>query len=243
MKKLQMLFDHQQICFRKIKYGETVVGGVGKFNGSVIQRGRYGYIQRVKVSPVNPQSTDQQTQRGTFSGLSSAWRDLTDAQRATWINGAGDFPYRDWFGDSQVLSGNALFVKLNTVLANLGIAQNDTLPAAVAVPLVTATSITAAAGAGTIALVFTPSPVPADTQMVVYATPNLSPGVNFFKNKFRIITRIAAAAATPQAIGAAYVAKFGAMTAGKKIAVRIVNASELTGQVGISTEAVDIIAA
>ena len=243
MKRMMFLFAAQQVCFRKVKYGETIVAGVGKFNGSVVQGGKSGYIQRVKVKPVNPQSTGQTNQRATFASQSSAWRSLTDAQRATWINGAVDFPYRDWFGDSQVLSGNALYVKLNTVLVNLGSAALTTLPAAIAVPLVTATSITASAGGGTIALVFTPTPVPAGFKMVVIATPNLSPGINFVKNKYRIISRIAAAAASPQAIGAAYIVKFGAMTVGKKIAVRIVNASTTTGQVGIGTVATCIVGA
>ena len=223
------------IAFLKIQLGDIVTDMRGKSGGMVYQKGAYGLIKRTKVTPVNPQSTIQQTQRGTFSTQSSAWRSLTEAQRNTWISGAGGFPYSDIFGNRQSLSGNALYVKLNTVLTNLGQAANSSLPAAVAVPLATATALAADASAHTLQLDFTDTPIPAGFKLVVEATPQVSAGINFMKNKYRVLARVDAAGTSPQALGTAYEAKFGTLTTGKKIGVRIYLASKTTGQVGIAT--------
>jgi len=230
-------------AFLKVQLGDIVTDMRVKSGGMVYQRGRYGLIKRTKVSPVNPQSTEQQTQRGTFSGNSSAWRDLTEAERNSWIAGAADFPYSDIFGNRQVLSGNSLFVKLNTVLVNLGQSALSSCPSAIAVDPVLISSLAGDESAHTLALAFTDTPIPAGFKLVVEATPQLSAGVNFFKNKYKILARVDAGGTSPQALGTAYEAMFGTLTAGKKIAVRAYLASKTTGQVGIATAESTIVVA
>lgn len=229
------------IIMLKILLGDIVADMRGKSGGMVYQNGRYGLIKRVKVTPVNPQSTLQQTQRGTFSAISSLWRGLTQAERNTWLTGSGAFPYSDIFGKRQTLSGNSLFVKLNTVLSNLGSAVVNSLPTPVAVALATIVSAVSTSGANTISLVFTPTPVPTGFKLVIEATPQVSPGIEFVKNQYRIVERLNAAGTSPYAFGTAYAAQFGSLVSGQKIGIRIYLASKTTGQVGIATALTTIV--
>jgi len=241
MKKNEIKNVGGPIIMLKVLLGDIVADMRGKSGGMVYQRGRYGLIKRVKVTPVNPQTTIQQTQRGTFSAVSSLWRGLTESERNTWLTGSGAFPFSDIFGNRQTLSGNSLFVKLNTVLVNLGQAVINTLPSPVAVALATIVSAVSTSGADTIAVVFTPTPIPAGFKLVIEATPQVSPGITFVKNQYRIVERVNAAGTSPHALGAAYVAQFGSLVSGQKIGFRVYLASKTTGQVGIATAITTIV--
>lgn len=231
------------IIMLKILLGDIVTDMRGKSGGMVYQRGRYGLIKRTKVTPVNPQSTSQQTNRGLFSAVSSAWRDLTEAQRASWNAAAPSFPFSDIFGNRQELSGNSLYIKLNQVLEGLGVASNASAPAAVSVPLAVVGTLAADASAHTLSIPFTDTPVPAGFALQIEATPQVSAGIGFFKNKYKKLTTVAAAGTSPEAAGTAYEAMFGTLVTGKKLSVRVYLVSITTGQVGIATAAETIVVA
>src|SRR5437867_2761155 len=116
----------------KLLFTAVVADMRNKLNGTVFSKNRYGAYARTKVTPVNPQSTAQQNQRNTLSTNSAAWRGLTEAQRQSWIDGAINFPTTDIFGNSKILSGQALYVKFNNNLASIGVAPIDTAPTPVA---------------------------------------------------------------------------------------------------------------
>lgn len=227
----------------KLLFTAVVADMRNKLNGTVFSKNRYGAYTRTKVTPVNPQSTAQQAARNNLSTNSQAWRGLTEAQRQSWIDAAPSFPFTDIFGNSKILSGSALFVKLNNNLVNAGMAPITTAPAPVAIPAIDTISLAAAAGAGTVSLTFAPTPVPADFVMVVEATPNIAPGISFVKNRFRFLSNLAAAATSPAALGAAYAALFGAPVVGQKIFVRVRLVSTVTGQSGIPLQTLAIVAA
>lgn len=223
------------VAFLKVQLGDIVTDMRGKSGGMVYQKGRYGLIKRTKVTPVNPQSTVQQTNRGLFASVSSAWRGLTEAQRNSWKSAAPEFPFSDIFGNRQTLSGNSLYIKLNQVLEGLGIASNATAPDPVAVPLAVVGTIAADASAHTLSIPFTDTPVPAGFELQIEATPQVSAGINFFKNKYKKLMAVDAAGTSPVSAGTAYEAMFGTLTSGTKLSVRAYFVSKTTGQVGIAT--------
>jgi hypothetical protein len=90
-------------------------------------------------------------------------------------------------------------------------------------------------------LTFTPTAIPAGYSLVVYATPGISPGRNFVKNQFRLVTAIAETTASPVNIFTAYSARFGAPAEDMKIFVRVALVSNDTGQQGIPLEAVAVV--
>lgn len=227
----------------KVLFTAIVADMRNKLNGTVFSKNRYGAYTRTKVTPVNPQSTAQQLVRQYFGSHAQAWRGLTEAERQSWIDGAGQFPMFDVFGNSKILSGQALYNRLNTNLTTAGASPIATCPAPVAIPLNVITSATAAAGAGTLSVAFAASPVPADFALVIMATPPVSPGINFVKPKYRIISIQAAAATTPLALGAQYASVFGSLIAGQKVFVKGFLISTTTGQRGVESSTSDIIAA
>ena len=158
----------------KLLFTAVVADMRNKLNGTVFSKNRYGAYARTKVTPVNPQSTAQQNQRNTLSTNSAAWRGLTEAQRQSWIDGAINFPATDIFGNSKILSGQALYVKFNNNLATIGEAASATCPSPVGIPALSFASVAADDSANTVIITGT-TPVPADFAMVVFATPNVTP--------------------------------------------------------------------
>lgn len=227
----------------KIKLSAIVSEMRGKLNGSVFSKNRGGAYVRTKVTPVNPQTLAQGLVRATLTNLSQAWRGLTEPQRLAWNSAVSAFTSTDIFGDIKTPSGINLYNKLNLNLAAIGEAPISTPPIAVPVGYVDTLAITPAAGAGTISAAFSTIGASADQTVIVEATPCISAGKNFVKSEFRQIGTFAGTAATPQALGAMYVAKFGAMTAGKKIFVRLKFVDKNTGVAGQFTSASAIVAA
>lgn len=223
--------------------GVGIVDIRNKINGTVFSKNRYGAYARTKVTPVNPQTDAQQAARNNLSTWSQAWRGLTESERQSWIDGAANFPFTDIFGNAKILSGQALYVKLNVNLQNVGGTALTACPSPVAIPAITDLSLVADDSANTVTVTFAPTPVAADFALVIYATPNVTPGKSFVKNLFRLVTSVAAAGTSPAAISAAYIAKFGEPVEGNKIFIKALMVSTTTGQQGIPLQASTIVVA
>ena len=196
----------------KIKYSALVSNVRNKLNGSVMSKNRYGNYIRNKTTPVNPQTTFQQNARAALAANSQAWGGLTEAQRNGWKALAQELPFTDIFGDSKTLTGSALFVKLNGNLNKLPSASISDSPVKVAVPAVEGLALTATASGGilsALSMTFASTPIPAGFDMVIYATPGISPGRSFVKNQFRLLTVVGSGFSSPQNLFAAYEARFG----------------------------------
>lgn len=227
----------------KVLWGALVVDGRGKINGFVAAKNRAGNYFRTKISPVNRRTTFQINVRGLLVGFSQFWRTLTDVQRLGWSNYANATTYRDIFGNTRTLSGNSMYVRTNINLDAVGVAPITDAPTPQASTTITSLTIAAAAGAGTLAVTFAPTPVPADVAYEVWATPSYSAGKAFIQNKYRLIGFINAAGTSPSAQGANYQVRFGLPVEAQKISVRVVPVSKLSGQVGLGQEAVCTVAA
>lgn len=219
----------------KIKYSALVSDMRNKLNGSVASKNRYGNYLRNKVTPVNPQTSYQQAARQLLGALSSQYRGLTDAQRLSWINGAPNFPFTDIFGDVRYLSGQTLYVKLNTNLVNAGQAAISTAPLPVGVPELAITDVTAEITTGSLSdltIGVSETTVPAGFALAVYATPPTPAAIQFVKNRYRFIG-IASVTTGEADILTAYTARFGSAAAqGEQIHVRVALISTTTGQQG-----------
>lgn len=214
-----------------------------KLNGSVFSKNRYGGYVRTKVTPVNPQTNAQQNVRNILSTQSQNWRGLTEAQRQSWIDAAINFPFTDIFGNSKILSGSALFVKLNSNLVNAGESAITSAPSPVEITQLVLGTLTAAAGTPALSLAFTPTPVPANFKVCIQATGNVGPGKSFVKNLFRTIDYLDAAATSPANLLTAFQAVHGDPVEGQKIFVRAFMVSTVTGQAGIPVQTSTIVAA
>lgn len=213
----------------KVKFGAMVVDGRGKLGGHVFSKNRAGAYVRTKVTPVNPQTATQSAVRAILTFLAQSWAGLAGASRAAWDNAVSSFARTDIFGDIKQPTGLNLYTKLNANILNAGGVAITVPPSSNVAPANVIFTPAAAAGAGTFTLGFAPTPVPANTAYLVDCTPMVGAGISFLKNRYRRTTQLAAATVTGASISAAYVAKFGALTAGKKIGVRIKSINLLTG--------------
>lgn len=217
----------------KVLFTAIVADMRNKLNGTVFSKNRYGAYTRTKVTPVNPQSDYQQEVRGRFGAMSAAWRGLTEGERLSWTTAAASFPVIDIFGNSKILSGQALFNQLNINLQQAGQAQITTAPAPVAIPSLVSVGAVAD-NSGLLEITGGLAAVPAGFTAVVFATPNYGAGISFVKNKFRLMSTVAAAATLNPYIGSSkYALRFGALVVSQKISVKMFLVSNTTGQSGV----------
>lgn len=218
--------------------GIGMTEGHGKLGGTVIQKGRSGFIARVKVTPVNPQSEFQQSVRSLLAYFSSKFRTLGDTVVAGWNAAAANgFITNNVFGDPIKQTGHGLYVGLNMNLIASNNAEITNAPTPEGVPSPLGISPAAATGANLLInaeFVGGTDVVPASTTLLVFATPPLSGGVTFVKNKFRLIGLIAAAGDTgTDDLGTEYGNRFGVPSSGDRYAVRVVTVNNSTGEAGI----------
>ena len=196
----------------KIKFGSFIVAGSGKIGGHVASKNRGGSYLRTKVTPNNPQTTAQMSVRGIFASISSLWSSLTQGQR-------------DSFGDIRNPSGKNLFQRLNQNLENTSQAQITTCVAPSEVPFANLQGV-----AGDISNTELNIDTLGDTtgcMLLVFATPSLSQGTKFVKNKLRVVGAYSGGEAVLVDIWAEYVAKYGAPAVGANlyVGVRVINAN------------------
>jgi len=214
----------------KAQFGALVVAGSGKINGWVASRNRGGAYFRTKVTPLNPSTSAQQNARGILGSLSTQWSQLTSAQRLSFNNAVADFAKTDIFGDIRNPSGINLFVKLNSNLINTGQAQIVSAPAKEEFIFSPISELNMdVSGQETI---FTLGNSDNDGQIVLmFATPTLSNGTSFVKNRLRSIgyTSVDGDLITATA---GYTAKYGAFAFGANIVAgfRLISA---TGQASV----------
>ena len=209
----------------KIKLGAIVVDMRGKSNGHVFSKNRGGAYMRTKVTPSNPQSTFQMNVRGIFAAISSAWSSLTAANRQSFENLVSSYARTDIFGDLRNPTGKNLFQRLNQNLELTGQAQLTTCPEPSEVPF--ANVIEAAGDVSIPGFDVTLGGDTTGSKLMIFATPPLSQGTKFVKNKLRLIEVQDGAGAGSFDITASYAARFGAIALGQNIyvGVRVVNAN------------------
>lgn len=207
----------------KIKFGMMMTDASGKLGGQVFSKNRGGSYVRTKVTPTNPQTTSQMTVRGIFASISSAWSSLTEQQRLSFNNFVNAYATTDIFGDLRNPSGKALFQRLNQNLSISAQATIDVCTEPLAVPFANLTNA-AADVSGEEFLVETTGDT-TGSKVVVWATPVLSQGTSFVKNKLRQISVFTGGVAEGADIYGAYVAKFGELTPGANVyvGVRVIN--------------------
>jgi hypothetical protein len=216
----------------KITFGPTVAEARGKCGGVVFSRFSSGAIQRAVPKLVNPKSLEQQIVRANVRATGKAWGStLTDPQRAAWTALASSLTYRDRFAQQFSPSGQELFSEctLNALLA--GGTQINNPPLALAAP--DPGLITATACANPQSLLVTPTlPPPAGYGIICMVTKPINPGRNWWATYLRVLRSPALTPLPPSALPnltVPYLAKFGAITAGKRIGVTLAYVNLTTG--------------
>jgi hypothetical protein len=141
----------------------------------------------------------------------------------------GQYARTDIFGSLKNPSGFNLYQRINNNLVIVGQAAIVSPGNPASVLTVTIVSLVATVAGQLLPLTLSAA-VPAATSVKVFATAPQSAGITFVKSEFRLITTLAAATATPVALGTFYTTKFGAFVAGQKIFLKLEFINNVTGQ-------------
>ena len=152
----------------------------GSIAGTTSSHNRAGQYTRNRRSPTQPVGTGRRAAiRTAFGAAAKGYAALTGAQQAAWTAYAAMYPITDSLGQSVVLTGQQMYVAINTQLLNVGAAQSGVPPVSNAV---------ASAGVPTLvvvssgAITLTPSGLglAADFQVYSFSAPQSS-GTSFCK--------------------------------------------------------------
>lgn len=214
----------------KIKFGMMMTDARGKLGGQVFSKNRAGAYIRTKVTPSNPQTTAQAQVRSNLATLSTGWNTLTAEQISQWNSSVEDWASTDVFGDIKKPTGKNLYVKLNVNLLNSSQPTIATPPAKLELPALmeTAVDITRATNLLEIANL----PIFANGVYQVEACAPVPRGVNFVKNKFRVISYETKTTTGSVDVSFSYINKFGSVTNAENIFFRI-RAIGANGQAGV----------
>lgn len=191
-------------------------GSVGNQTSS---RNRSGQYRRQRAMPTQPRTASQMAARSRMSSMSASWRGLTDPERAAWNAFAQSFTVVNSLGATINLTGAQTYCKINCVNLLNGDAIATTPPA---LPSFTACSATSADGTAATQLLELAGATPTGSiKQMIYASPQLSPGVSYNAN-FRWLQTSTTYTAGKLALTTAYTTKFGALIAGKKVFVKVV---------------------
>ena len=209
----------------KIKFGAMMVDASGKLGGQVFSKNRGGAYIRTKTTPLNPQTTAQMSIRGIFASISSAWSGLSEASRQSFNNLVSSYARTDIFGDLRNPSGKNLFQRLNQ---NLAISGQDNIiicSQPQEVPFANLSEVVLNSDDSEINLSYSGNAT--GSKVVVWATPPLSAGTSFVKNKLRQIGVLDGAEGISVNIVNEYIAKFGAFQDDSNIyfGVRVINSN------------------
>jgi hypothetical protein len=92
----------------------------GSLGGITASRNRYGQYFRRKASPVNPNSTRQQTVRAAFATAIVGWTSLSAANKALWNDYAANTPFVDGLGNQKFVTGQNMYCRSATLRTLIG---------------------------------------------------------------------------------------------------------------------------
>lgn len=196
----------------RILYNSTIQEFVGKLAGSVFQDSYFGAQIRTRVSPRNPSTPQQQLRRGEFSFITRQWRNMSSAQRASFVSN-----YK------PLLTPQLLYIEssINRSLVNLPLVSSFTnaSPSDVVVPLVLSL-------APPVMTVHTTTPnviLPYGYLGLVYATAEHAPA-HLFTNPANyqpiLIVPSGTNISNPINLAPAWVAHYGQFTSNKRICIK-----------------------
>lgn len=173
----------------------------GSVGGATFAHNKGGLYIRARSIPTNPNTEYQQAVKNNMALLSQAWvQQLTDAQRTAWAAYAQNTPVVNSLGDTVVISGISMYVRCNAPRLQAGLSRIDPGPTTPGQPTVTSVDVTMVQVSGDTTVTFaavTGSWRGVGGGLMIYLSPGLSVGKNFYKGPFRFAGVIPGAATPP----------------------------------------------
>jgi hypothetical protein len=205
-----------------VKYGAVVVEASGSIDGVTYSRNTFGAYARARAVPVNPNTPDQTAARTRLTSFSQQWRTLTAAERNGWNTVAASVVKQNALGEAYNPTGQQLYVGLNVNRELVGLAATSSAPTPDAAPEILGIGVTSSISGPQLDLTF--SSITGSGSFLLYATPPVSPGINFFKSSlYKLVDDFDDSQTSPFDFASAYSALFpyGAAQIGSAVGLRI----------------------
>ena len=227
----------------KITFGALVGVVAGSIGNVVVQRSKAGQTLRERVIPANPKTTAQVAVRNKMTVRSKAWSALSESQRGGWDTAAAsnDWTQTDTLGNSFKLSGEQLYLKLNLELESIGVAPISAVPTKAAFASIALSTITLTAGTPVFSVAYTGT-LPATETLKLRASRQGSAGIMSSKS-VQFVDVVFSSAASPINALTAYTGIYGALVAGQKIWLELIQVSETSGEVNVVARTSRIVSA
>jgi len=220
-----------------VKFSPLVTAVQGRVGGSIFSRNVAGAYVKAFPRGTDANTASQRNQRTIFGAIAGAWRNLTAAERASWVAAATTRPYTNRLGEESFYSGQQLFMHYNMHLSSKNVgAVNALCPALVSFPILSIAAATATIiGDDCIEFLLTPTKVVvlASTEnltWLMFATPPHSPGAERPpKSWFRFIQK-GTVFGVQANLTVAYCAIFGTGHVGQAVDIRMQVVDDTTGQ-------------
>ena len=204
----------------KIKFGMMMTDARGKLGGQVFSKNRAGAYVRTKVTPVNPRTSFQQASRQLLGVISQSWSTLSIEQRESFNKAVSDWARTDIFGDLKNPTGKNLFTRLNKNAIAAGFPDVLEAPAKMEIPVIAGFNVVLNSGTGVFSVNGLDNLVQGTYQ--VSATPNLTAGTSFIKNRLRVLGVGSGTVELSTVLNSIFENRFGAVSAPANIWIQIV---------------------
>lgn len=217
----------------KITPGPVVGQISGSVGSTVFSHNRYGAYTRLRTIPTNPGTEYQIEIRAILGACSSAWKALTEEQKAGWNAWAQTNPIIDRLGAQQVLAGNVAYISLNHRILQAAETPIDDPPVSDAPQPLLTLVLSADIGVGTFDVAFTATPLAATQMLWVMGCVTDSDSITYVRNRLKLLTISAAALASPLDIQSACALRFGTLAVGQLVTVQVAVFDNATGLLSV----------
>lgn len=207
----------------------------GSLGGITASHNRGGMYLRARTIPTDPSSFFQQSVRSLLGQLANLWQNtLTLAQRTAWDTYAANIVVTNPLGDPTNLTGFQHYIRSNVPRVQAGFPRVDDGPTIFDIGDFTAPSLSVSAG-NTLSVAFTVGDDwvgEDDAALLVLASRQVAPTINFFKGPYRLAGSIDGDSVTPPTSPASVTSPF-TYAAGNKafLATRVTRADGRLSQI------------
>lgn len=184
---------------------QIVAAASGSVGGCTFSRNHFGQYIRRRAVPVNPGSTQQNIMTAALGTLVARWKTLSQAVRDAWTNYALNTPRTDSLGNTITLTGQQMYVSLNTLRLQTPTTVIDAAPVVFGAAILTPPVITSLIfSTGILTYTFTNTDTWATAVggfLLVYISRAQSPTTMFFKGPYRLTGNTPGAGTPPTSPG------------------------------------------
>jgi len=194
----------------------------GSYAGVVSSHNRAGQYVRNRRAPVQPIGTGRRANvRAAFAAAASGYGGLTNAQQDAWTAFANMHPVTDSLGQSIILTGQQMYVRVTASLANVLVAASPTPPTDLVLPDLSGAVVTFNHATNMQVSGFTG---PAGSFVAIAVSQPVSPGRRFWKTFWQPFgaNGFSDGAASPYILNIVdYTPQFGVPPVGSRVFVRL----------------------